>query len=85
MSSLQEVFERHLNILKNRNLDDLDALNAELEELNSIELTPEDVNEVLMDIIEEILKEGRLIEGELITQMDNLSSSQKAVKAYNRL
>jgi len=85
MSNFQETLERHLDILKNRNLDDLDTLIAELEKLNSIELTPEDVRGALMDIVEEIMREGRLIEEELTTEINNLSKTQKALKAYNRL
>ena len=85
MSNFQETLERHLDILKNRNLDDLDTLITELEKLNSIELTPEDVRGALMDIVEEIMREGRLIEEELTTEINNLSKTQKALKAYNRL
>jgi len=85
MNNFQETLERHLDILKNRNLDDLDTLIAELEKLNSIELTPEDVRGALMDIVEEIMREGRLIEEELTTEINNLSKTQKALKAYNRL
>jgi len=85
MSNFQETLERHLDILKNRNLDDLDTLITELEKLNSIELTPEDVHGALMDIVEEIMREGRLIEEELTTEINNLSKTQKALKAYNRL
>jgi len=83
MGNLQEILERHLDILKNRNLDDLDALSAELERINSIELMPEDVSEALMDIVEEIMREGRLIEEELTTELNNLSKAQKALKAYS--